>query len=209
MALATTDRARRGVGDWAGARKQGRSGGLAAVGDGVAAAYRRMSIVFDRRGSRLVREVVEDDPSIAGRLAWLGARLTIRPALAIGSYLANAPWPRDLVEFAAAAVTPVPGSVRATIRLPHCTARLVRAAGVLPADGSRRVVLYMHESPSPPLDFITPLPGRITPDQRTCERPRLSTASRLAAMSSPEVRNCLAAIASSQSPSLVCDSSMR
>ena len=30
------------------------------------------------------------------------------------------------------------------IRLPHCTARLVRAAGVLPADGSRRVVLYMH-----------------------------------------------------------------
>jgi acetyl esterase/lipase len=144
MALATTDRARRGVGDWAGARKPGRSGGLAAVGDGVAAAYRRMSIVFDQRGSRLVREVVEDDPSIAGRLAWLGARLTIRPALAIGSYLANAPWPWDLVDFAAAAVTPVPGSVRATIRLPHCTARLVRAAGVLPADGSRRVVLYMH-----------------------------------------------------------------
>ncbi|HZC08840.1 MAG TPA: alpha/beta hydrolase [Mycobacterium sp.] len=103
-----------------------------------------MSIVFDRRGSRLVREVVEDDPSIAGRLAWLAARLTIRPALAIASYLPNAPWPWDLVEKAAGAMTPVPGSVRATIRLPHCTARLVRAAGVLPADGSRRVVLYMH-----------------------------------------------------------------
>ncbi len=29
-------------------------------------------------------------------------------------------------------------------RLPHCTARLVRTVGVLPADGSRRVVLYMH-----------------------------------------------------------------
>jgi acetyl esterase/lipase len=28
--------------------------------------------------------------------------------------------------------------------LPHCTAQLVRAAGVLPADGTRRVVLYMH-----------------------------------------------------------------
>ncbi len=39
---------------------------------------------------------------------------------------------------------PMAGSVRATIRLPHCTARLVRAAGVLPADGTRRVVLYMH-----------------------------------------------------------------
>jgi acetyl esterase/lipase len=28
--------------------------------------------------------------------------------------------------------------------LPHCTAQLVRAAGVLPADGKRRVVLYLH-----------------------------------------------------------------
>jgi len=100
--------------------------------------------MFDGRGSGAVREVVEDDASVAGRLAWLGARLSIRPALAIGSRLANVPWPWGLVDFAARAVTPVPGSVRATIRLPHCTARLVRAAGVLPADGSRRVVLYMH-----------------------------------------------------------------
>jgi acetyl esterase/lipase len=92
----------------------------------------------------MVREVVGDDPSIAGRLAWLGARLTIRPALAIGSHLANVPWPWGLVDFAARAVTPAPGSVRATIRLLHCTARLVRATGVLPADGTRRVVLYMH-----------------------------------------------------------------
>jgi acetyl esterase/lipase len=58
--------------------------------------------------------------------------------------MANAPWPWGLVDFAARAMAPVPGSVRQTIRLPHCTARLVRAAGVLPADGSRRVVLYMH-----------------------------------------------------------------
>jgi acetyl esterase/lipase len=105
-------------------------------------------MVFDRRGPQLVREVIdevtESDPSIAGRLAWLAARLTIRPTFTIGSYLANAPWRWDLVDVAAAAVTPVPGSVRATIRLAHCTARLVRAAGVLPADGSRRVVLYMH-----------------------------------------------------------------
>ena len=92
----------------------------------------------------MVREVVEDDPSVAGRLAWLGARLTIRPALTIGSYLPHAPWPWGLVDFAAKAVTPAPGSVRATIRLARCTARLVRAAGVLPADGTRGVVLYMH-----------------------------------------------------------------
>jgi acetyl esterase/lipase len=92
----------------------------------------------------MVWEVVENDPSFAGRLAWLGARLTIRPALTIGSYLPSVPWPWGLLDFTARAATPTPGSVRATIRLPHCTARLVRAAGVQPADGTRRVVLYMH-----------------------------------------------------------------
>jgi len=39
---------------------------------------------------------------------------------------------------------PAPGTVRATISLPNCNAQLVRAAGVLPADGKRRVILYMH-----------------------------------------------------------------
>ena len=124
--------------------EHGRLGGPAAVAADVAPARRVTPIMVDGRSSATVREVVEDDPSVAGRLAWLGARLTIRPALAIGSHMANAPWPWGLVDFAARAVAPVPGSVRQTIRLPHCTARLVRAAGVLPADGSRRVVLYMH-----------------------------------------------------------------
>jgi acetyl esterase/lipase len=107
-------------------------------------ARRRTSVMFDRRGSGMVGEIVEDDASVAGRLAWFAARLTIRPALTIGSYLLDLPWPWGLVDFAARAVTPAPGSVRETIRLPHCTARLVRAAGVLAADGTRRVVMYMH-----------------------------------------------------------------
>jgi acetyl esterase/lipase len=105
---------------------------------------RRTSAMFDRRGSGMVREIVEADASVAGRLAWLAARLTIRPALTIGSYLLDVPWPWGLVDFAAGAVTPAPGTVRATIRLPHCNARLVRAAGVLAPDGTRRVVMYMH-----------------------------------------------------------------
>lgn len=120
----------------------GRPTGMADA-DG-AVAQRHTSIVFDGRGSAMLREVVEDEPSVAGQLAWLGARATIRPALAMGSRFANAPWPWGLLDFAARAVTPAPGSVRATIRLPRCTGRLVRAAGVLPPDGSRRVVLYMH-----------------------------------------------------------------
>src|SRR5271157_5440253 len=89
-------------------------------------------------------EVVEDGPGIAGRLAWLGARLTIRPTLAIGSHFAYLPWPWGMVDFASRALLPIPGTVRATIGLPHCTAQLVRAKGVLPADGTHRVVLYLH-----------------------------------------------------------------
>ena len=114
------------------------------IDEHAAGPARPKSVTFDRRGSGMVREIVEDDASVAGRLAWLAARLTIRPALTIGSYLLDLPWPWGLVDFAARAVTPAPGSVRATIRLPHCTARLVRADGVLAADGTRRVVMYMH-----------------------------------------------------------------
>lgn len=91
-----------------------------------------------------VAEVIEDGPSMAGRFAWLSARLMIRPTLSLGSYLPSAPWPWGVVEFAARAIAPTPGTVRASVGLAHCTAQLVRAAGVLPADGTRRVVLYLH-----------------------------------------------------------------
>ena len=89
-------------------------------------------------------EVVEDGPSIAGRLIALAALLTIRPTLAIGSYAPRLPWPFGLVDFVARVVRPAPGTVRATISLPNCTAQLVRAGGVLPADGKHSVMLYMH-----------------------------------------------------------------
>src|SRR4051794_1431212 len=91
-----------------------------------------------------VVEVIQDGPSMAGRLAWLSARLMIRPTLSVGSCLPSAPWPWGVVEFAARAITPTPGTVRAGVELAQCTAQLVRAAGVLPADGTRRIVLYLH-----------------------------------------------------------------
>jgi hypothetical protein len=59
-------------------------------------------------------EIVEDGPGIAGRLVWPAARLTIRPTLAVGSYVPNVSWPWGLVDFAARAVTPAPGTIRAT-----------------------------------------------------------------------------------------------
>jgi acetyl esterase/lipase len=89
-------------------------------------------------------EVVEDGPTLAGRLVALAALLTIRPTLAIGSYAPRLPWPWGLVDFVARVMRPAPGTVRATISLPHCTAQLVRAGGVLPADGKRSVIVYMH-----------------------------------------------------------------
>ncbi|WP_036461970.1 alpha/beta hydrolase [Mycolicibacterium neoaurum] len=89
-------------------------------------------------------EIVEDGAGLAGRLAGLVAMMTIKPTLAIGSHVPKLPWPFGLVDFAARVLRPAPGTVRATIALPHCTAQLIRAAGVLPADGKRSVVLYLH-----------------------------------------------------------------
>ena len=89
-------------------------------------------------------EVVEDGPSVAGRLFALAAMMTIKPTIAVGSYVPKVPWPFGLVDLVARVMRPAPGTVRATIGLPNCTAQLVRAAGVLPADGKRSVILYLH-----------------------------------------------------------------
>ncbi|MFZ0229769.1 MAG: alpha/beta hydrolase [Mycobacterium sp.] len=89
-------------------------------------------------------EVVESGPSITGMMASLACRMTIRPALAVCSYVPHVPFPFGIIDFASRVLLPKPGTVRKTIELPHCTAQLVRAPGVLPADGTRRVVLYLH-----------------------------------------------------------------
>lgn len=89
-------------------------------------------------------EVMEDGPSIPARLVTLGTRVTMWPALALLSHVPHLPWPFGLVDFVARALLPSPGTVRATVGLPNASAQLVRAPGVLPADGNRRVVLYLH-----------------------------------------------------------------
>jgi acetyl esterase/lipase len=70
--------------------------------------------------------------------------MTIRPALAVCSYIPHMPWPFGVIDLACRALLPAPGTIRATVELPNATAQLVRAPGVLPADGNRRVVLYLH-----------------------------------------------------------------
>jgi acetyl esterase/lipase len=89
-------------------------------------------------------EVVEDGPSVPARLVSLGTRLTMWPALAVLSHVPHWPWPFGMVDFVARALLPSPGTVRATVGLSNASAQLVRAPGVLPADGRRRVVLYLH-----------------------------------------------------------------
>lgn len=89
-------------------------------------------------------EVLESGPSLAARVASLTSRVTIRPVLSVGSHVPNFPWPWGLIDLAARVVLPASATVRETIRLPRASAQLVRAPGVLPADGTRRVVLYLH-----------------------------------------------------------------
>ena len=89
-------------------------------------------------------EVLESGPSVAARVATLASRLTIRPVLAVGSHVPNLPWPWGLIDLASRVLLPVSATVRETVSLRNASAQLVRAPGVLPADGSRRMILYFH-----------------------------------------------------------------
>lgn len=89
-------------------------------------------------------EVVESAPTVLARLVLLSTRMAVRPALGAISYVPHLPWPFGIIDLVAKALLPASDTVRATIGLPNADAQLVRAPGVLPADGKRRVILYMH-----------------------------------------------------------------
>lgn len=89
-------------------------------------------------------EVLESGPSVAARVANLTSRVTIRPVLSVGSHVPNFPWPWSLIDLAARVVLPVSATVRETVKLRNASAQLVRTPGVLPADGTRRVIVYFH-----------------------------------------------------------------
>ena len=65
-------------------------------------------------------EVLESGPSVAARVATLASRLTIRPVLAVGSYVPNLPWPWGLIDLAARVLLPVSATVRETVKLAQC-----------------------------------------------------------------------------------------
>ncbi|WP_407665677.1 alpha/beta hydrolase [Mycolicibacillus parakoreensis] len=89
-------------------------------------------------------EVTESGPSLAARVVAAATTMTVRPTLAVLGNVPHLPWPWGVIDFASRALLPTPGTVRVTVGLPNASAQLVRAPGVLPADGNRRVVLYLH-----------------------------------------------------------------
>ncbi|EUA04525.1 alpha/beta hydrolase fold family protein [Mycobacterium kansasii 824] len=70
--------------------------------------------------------------------------MTVRPVLAAVSYVPHLPFPWGLVDFALRPMTRASDTLQEAVSLPNASGHLVRAPGVLPADGSRRVVLYLH-----------------------------------------------------------------
>src|SRR5258707_14466801 len=89
-------------------------------------------------------EVLESGPSVAARVANVAARLTIRPVVAVGSHAPHLPWPWGLIDLASRVMLPASAAIRETVSLPNASAQMVRAPGVLPADGTRRAILYLH-----------------------------------------------------------------
>lgn len=89
-------------------------------------------------------EVIEDAASLAARVLGFGVRMTVRTVLQIGSHAPTLPYPFGLLEELGRFLVPPRGTVKATVTLPNTNARLIRAQGVGPVDGTGRVVLYLH-----------------------------------------------------------------
>jgi len=89
-------------------------------------------------------EIVETGPSIAGQLVALTSRMAIRPLVAIVGHFPRVPLPWGLVDFACGLLPSRQGAESSAISLPNTTAELVCASAALPAEGARRVVLYLH-----------------------------------------------------------------
>lgn len=70
--------------------------------------------------------------------------MTVRTVLQMGSHAPTFPYPFGLIEELGRVLVPPRGTVKATVTLPNTNARLIRAKGVGPADGTGRVVLYLH-----------------------------------------------------------------
>lgn len=86
--------------------------------------------------------VVESGPSTVARYLTSTVRATLRPALQAGVHAAHLPWPFGALELAAGFLPARKGTNRTTVRLPRCTADLIRAKGVSRRTG--KVILYCH-----------------------------------------------------------------
>lgn len=96
----------------------------------------------DEAGNVGILSTIEPGPSLAARLVSGAMHLTFYNALTLGTGALGLPLPYGAVELAASMLPAPRGLTRATVRLPHARAHLLRAQGV--AARSSRVVLYCH-----------------------------------------------------------------
>ncbi len=98
-----------------------------------------------RAGSGEPNVIREVSISWQGRALVIASRLTLRPILHLGTFIHSLPWPFGIVNTLARFVmVPPRGTSRTPVQLDNCNAEIVRADGVGPADGTGRVILYLH-----------------------------------------------------------------
>ncbi|TAM71612.1 MAG: alpha/beta hydrolase [Mycobacterium sp.] len=87
-------------------------------------------------------EVTESGPSLAARLVCGASRITVHPALALGSHALQLPWPYGILERAARGLPTRRDLIRSAVKLPHADAELLHVRGTACDTGG--VVLYCH-----------------------------------------------------------------
>ena len=83
---------------------------------------------------------VYSGPSRRSRALRTVLQVTVRPVIQAWGYAPNLPWPYGVIDWAAKALWPLPGTVVDKVRLPYCDGEFIRGPGA----HSDRVVLYLH-----------------------------------------------------------------
>ncbi|GAB17249.1 putative carboxylesterase [Gordonia effusa NBRC 100432] len=93
---------------------------------------------------RVSAEWTHDGTSVMAALASVGARLFVKPVIALWARHPDFPWPYGLFDLLAGVLPAVSGIDRTRVRLPNCTAERQRPADYRPGDEEPRAILYLH-----------------------------------------------------------------
>lgn len=93
---------------------------------------------------RVSAEWTHDGVSVMAILATIGARLFVKPFIALWARHPKFPWPYDLVDVLAGVLPAVSGIDRTRVRLRTCTAERQRPRGYRLGAEEPRAILYLH-----------------------------------------------------------------